>query len=143
MNEFLTIITTAYTVVALMAVLLHGLNFREARRNQHAIRSITKLPDTAPMRDMVDVKLGEEWAKMSVRIEFSRLLKAILIAGLGIGVLVGFREIGWILIPIPVIGLIASWLDLRSRERQAIYAEALLARDRAANAKAAGETPQS
>ena len=114
MNEFILVVTTIYTTAALTAVALHALNLREATKNQHAIRA-------------VDDKLGHEWATMVVRTEAARLTKAMLIAGLGIGVLVGFKMIGWILIPIPFIGIITSWLDLRSRERQAIYAEGLLA----------------
>jgi hypothetical protein len=117
MNPFLLVITTVYTTVAIIAVALHALNLREALLNQHAIRS-------------VEDRLGQEWATMVVRSETARLAKAVLIAGLGVGVLIGFRMIGWILIPIPFIGIVASWLDLKSRERQAIYAEGLLAAQR-------------
>lgn len=103
----------AYTIAALVAVGLHAVSLREARSNQSAIR---RVPDG----------LGQEVASMVVRIEGARLAKAVLIAALGVGILVGYRAIGWVLIPIPLIGIWATWRDLESRKRQAVLAAKLL-----------------
>jgi hypothetical protein len=117
LTTFQIIFIVAYTTTAMIAVTLHGLNLREAWKNQKAMK---QYPDP----------LGKEVASMMVRVEATRMAKAVLIFLVGAFALSGFRA-GYLLVPIPLIGIFASWADLRSRERQAIYAERALSDARA------------
>lgn len=94
-------ITIAFTVTALVAVTLHWVYLRRVRGVLDAY--------LASGRNGVGRAVG----RMLIRIELFRLLMAVMLFVAGIGVLLGFRPAAYLIAVMPLVGIIASALDLR------------------------------
>lgn len=98
-------LVVSFTIVAAVALALHGWWFRELLLDRQAIVTSGKNG------------LLQTTANMLVQTEGARVIFNVLLFATGFGILVGIRQSGWLLTGLPLASLVASILRVRSLHR--------------------------